>query len=404
MTTTNTLAWQYYAVRGRGWTEGSQTIRITDSLTKENLGLGYVSVIGSSLPGWRDRLRRGLDASTYYFRDGWELIAPGYSSADFHTTGHPTDYLTSSVRYTYPIPNLRSFASDSTTSDIALARIKNRLRSETNQANLMAPVAELRDLRLTINGITKLATSAFQTLVTIKRTKGRSAYKYAANAWLTFNFGLRPMVKDFQSALAAIDAWLMRYDHTVRLSGSATKTWISQLPESYTLLGGIGHYLAGIHYSGYIIHRLSYKYIGGFTFPVTSANDYGLHEQLGFTPKALIPTAWELVPYSWAADYFATIGPYLDDTFIGAPGSTKFLVQDKKYTAEVVTKLYHAPSGGSVMSNHVPGSGRLRYFLFERTPLAALPHSALRFRSFDELGFSGVNKLLNLASVLVQKH
>jgi hypothetical protein len=115
---------------------------------------------------------------------------------------------------------------------------------------------------------------------------------------------------------------------------------------------------------------------------------------------ALVPAAWELVPFSWIVDYFATVGPFLDDVFTGSPVNAVYLNRTRKYTATGANFLSYQEVNGALILRHQPGNVIWKYNFFDRTPLQAIPRAALRLRSVDEVGRYGLNKLLNLTSIL----
>jgi hypothetical protein len=112
--------------------------------------------------------------------------------------------------------------------------------------------------------------------------------------------------------------------------------------------------------------------------------------------------------YSWVWDYFTTVGAFLDDVFTSDPSKCIYCVKSELYTAEVVgtvraTANRAYPATTKYWEDYVDDAVFTgKYFNFQRTPLAKLPNRALRFKTVDEIGFNAVNKVLNLASVLIQ--
>lgn len=238
-------------------------------------------------------------------------------------------------------------------------------------------------------------------LVNIKRTKGKSAYKFAADAWLGFNFGARPLVSDIQTAIKSTQSYFDRSDHSFRLSASAKRSWISA---SATSVDETFSYHASLRTNSELYHRLSYRYYAGGVLNVKTDTDYSLREHLGLTKDSLLPALWELTAYSWAVDYFANIGALLDDAFWALPGNLHYSGYTRKYSCTIVIRPRLVLTG-QYNSSAVLTHGLFERNEFERVPMGlSLQHIGLHVKSVDQIGKNAVNKLLNLASVLIQRH
>jgi hypothetical protein len=236
-------------------------------------------------------------------------------------------------------------------------------------------------------------------LANIKRTKGRSAVKFASEHWLNFSFGVRPLLSDIQSASDAIASYLARTDKSLIIHGSASKEWLG----GQVLRGQTGPYGVSTLRSTDVKHKLSYRFVGGVNLRLASSNNYGLTETFGLDIGKTLPSlGWELLPFSWVADYFVNVGAYLGDTFQLPSGALKYLVVGKRYSMEgrfsIRTDVVAPDPPVACWAYSVPG--RLAYKLFQRTKLPAIPHIGLRFKSVDQVGINAVNKLLNLVSLV----
>jgi len=364
----------------------------------------FGSLTRNSNPSWKNQIEHGSNASTYYNRAEWSHIfsadcnymigsgLPGDSSWDRTTgrsiwdgglTGTDAQGLTA-IRHT----------TDMVVADQALSRLKSRLTAASGASKSMAPLAEISDLHRSIRGSIEATTTLFKSLLEIKRTKGRSAFTYASRAWLTWNFGIQPMIRDTQAALQAINDFKCRDDLSERMYGSA------QTSGQYKFTMG-----AHINYMEFPVQAtyvLSYRYVGAFDFALQSSNDYSVYDHLGLNARGIIPAVYELMPYSWALDYFMNIGNFLDDLFVIPSGSTKYLVQDRLYRAHFVitSKLATGTNPAIKLLKNSCRPGEAEYFQFERTPLASLPRIGLRFKTVDEIGSYGLTKMLNLSSIL----
>lgn len=351
-------------------------------------------------PTWRIQIAKKQDASNPYtnvfqtvkvnrascYSKGVAGVYRGYE--EWTEVGH-----TNNIPSTYP-------SSDSALLNLALERLKRKLKKRVGGAKAMVPVAESRELKGLFRSATELTTGMVRTLIDIKRTRGVSALKYASQAWLTYGFGIRPLVADIQNVADAIGNYFNRSGAGIRDSSTVKKDWITRIApqNSSPLCQGAACWAVSTLY-----HQLSYRYWCGGTAEVLSGEDYSLLKHLGFSGGDLIPTMWELVPYSWVVDYFTNVGAFLEDSFEVLPGTLTYAGYSKLYKVVIDTQFYWVkpvnwtmlPRGGSCHVERVE---------FVRTPTGVtLPHIGLRFKSMDEIGFMGVNKLLNLASVLIQR-
>jgi hypothetical protein len=293
-------------------------------------------------------------------------------------------------------------SSDTGLQDLALQRLKRKLKKRAGGADALVPVLESRELRGLVRQATTMTTTLVETLIDIKRTKGASALKYASNAWLAYGFGIRPLVEDTKAVALAIGDYFTRSGSGIRESGSAKKTWVTHGSD---VSAGIGPLARGarLRCQTTFHHSLSYRWYCGGRPDILSGNDYTLAKHLGFRGENLIPAFWELVPYSWVVDYFTTVGGYLEDTFQVLPGTMYYSGYTKRYELNAYTNFYWQIQP-DWMGSPISGSSHVYRVEFSRTPSgSSLPHIGLRFKSMDEVGFMGVTKLLNLASVLIQR-
>lgn len=290
---------------------------------------------------------------------------------------------------------------DAALKDQALASFKRKIRSNVGKKDLVVPAVELRELRGLVKQVALMGVETIKSLISLKKGNLTPLTKQISDVWLMFGFGVDPLLTDISEVAKAIQNYLDRADHTVRLSSRASKTWFEK--------GGEGPRTGGIHYSLYTscqrLHKLSYVYTGGFDFQVRSSDDYsyGAQEIFGLSPKELPALLWELTAFSWVADYVTNIGVYLEDTFDVPAGASKYMCLSTLYTVE--GEIHPTPvltqKGALITSQTVlPGTGNLTYF--KRETVSALPRVGLHLKSVDQIGQGVLTKLANLGSILVK--
>jgi hypothetical protein len=158
------------------------------------------------------------------------------------------------------------------------------------------------------NAATKLRRSfvkdkaAYQALSRSQRRKVAKAFSEAATGlWLEKSFHWLPLYYDIQGALSSLEHTFDRMpSEFVKVSAND----VQQASSSQTS-GGVG--FISLNYSVSEKSGASARMYGRVRvrprlpyMPDTAA--------LGFDLRSFVPTLWELIPYSWAVDYFTNIG------------------------------------------------------------------------------------------------
>jgi hypothetical protein len=400
-----------YAYRrfSQSWTSNDPT-RNTDSDVHMLVPLGDFSTIKvtGSNPSWKKEVQEGVNASTRYLRRGGVLVPARLSYTGNYKVGNlfifdSTDY--SSLA----IPDLSVRSSD-LARDQAVGKVKNKISNLAQSAQVLTPLAEIHELHglaesflgITAKVVTEIAALKKQG---IARTIGGSflfnkkkriqLIRDAQDIWLTYSFGIKPLLADIRAASKAVTEFVNRGQHNDQVSGTGTFEWFSQSVET-----SIPGQMVLAKMTGQFKHTVSYKIVAGWRFNVLGG-DYSGFQHFGVTPGAWVSVAWETFPYSWLLDYFTTIGATLDDTFVGTAGQSIYIVEDRKYTVEGYVNME-----GSILNgldgavSPITHRGFVSLFEFERTPLSALPARSFRFKTTDEINRNTVNRLLNLSALL----
>lgn len=376
------------------WDRGS----VTKSFSQAISILGNNVKNGSAVPSYIDRIRRGVDASSAYTRIEYNVV-PGFVSMKSSGIGGGNNY------YSYRreqfgstgLPVSLSFNSGDVIPD-ASNRLKRKLREFTGQSNQLTNLVELKDLPRTLGSVAGSASKLVSTVLNSKR-RGQDLKKFASDQWLTWSFGVLPTLGAIDDAMSSINAYLSRGDHKIKEYGIFEKKSLSSTSGVTT-----GSTLQNILYNGRFEHTLSCKITAGYKYSLLSSNSYNVEKHLGFDISSVIPTAYELLPYSWLVDYFTTAGSFIEDSFSADFGQSIYICQNVLY--RVKGEVVFSPKkilNPSVLEFFITRPTKFEYFNFTRTTLANLPRAPLRFKTSDEIAFNAINKLLNLTALLGSK-
>jgi hypothetical protein len=348
---------------------------------------------GVKNPGWRVTIAKGGDASSNYSRTKYAIKPTHYTivseDVNYYSQGYGTVTGATLVQ-----------ENDTTVIDsMAIARLRNRLQGKVGNAQLAAPIAEGREIGRLVRQINGLGMSTLKAMLAAKKTKGKSAAKQLGDAWLGFGFGVNPLLKDIQSSADAILHYITRNDSRIVIRGTADQVYHSGLKHTSSSEFVSAH--CSIAHQSRAEHKQSIRYTAGIDLKVRAGGNYGVTDHLGLKISDLPSTLWELTAFSWVADYFGTVGDWLEDTFYTVPGNVIYVNKSYKYQCDTVGMPVVFTTAGAQAS--LSGSPFvLRYTRFTRTKYApVLPVRPLRIKTLDEVAVSGTTKLLNLASVLI---
>ena len=394
----------------------------------------------SSVKDWKTRLRNGQDASTPYSRSSDLMTAR--SSGTFRVTRRfnvgpqwgQTRTATSSG-----FPELASVILDPTTylvvptknENLAKTRFAAKVREFEGKWQAGAFAGEigktvralrnpLKSLREGIHGylgnVKKLAqrpltyTRYSRAYGDVLRNRQREALSRAlTGTYLEWKFGMTPLLYDMVDAQKAFHHIVER-PHVDLDRISASSEWSYKLPPT-EYAGGSAVQMYGPHpWGGYGVYgdirttrtlhvsgRVAYS--GALSADLSVP---GVLPTLKLLPRDFVPTIWQLLPWSWAIDYFANVGDMLDvlSTSFGALvwcNRAVMLTVDQSLTTQLVCA--DTPSLWTLLGSS--GSGNVlwtsrRYSRAPFVPSIMNMTPSLMFRS------PSLNQGLNLGAALHQ--
>jgi hypothetical protein len=244
-----------------------------------------------------------------------------------------------------------------------------------SQNNLWESLAEIDQ---TI-GLLKNPLGAFQkfynrnlTKVARKRNNPdapREAAEAAANAWLQVQYGLKPLINDVNAILKGIK----KANRTSRVTTRASLSENAQEIELVQFRRSGFNFDVRIQYSDTIVIR---------AMSLDEVYD-DIGSNIGFTSKGLITLPWELIPYSFVADWFVNTGEFLGAL---APAFTtkqlgSCIVTRRVQSSDAILENNFLDGGfASSFSLDVPMSGGFSCYRNTTSRTAGLPAPVLQLK------------------------
>jgi hypothetical protein len=132
-----------------------------------------------------------------------------------------------------------------------------------------------------------------------------------ADSWLQFSFGWEPLISDLEGACGLLASLALRTNQEfVNISGAGLD--YENLLVSDGLTGFSSNRPYSVLQQKHTYREVRVKYYGRIRLDVPELADGRILSGLGLTTSDIIPTAWELIPWSFLIDYFTNIGDVID--------------------------------------------------------------------------------------------
>jgi len=294
---------------------------------------------------------------------------------------------------------LSAYPISSSADAIALAKIKNRLSHTTEFFKALVPLGELKETFGLVRSINKLTVDFLQSSASLPGGPSKVA-RNMARAWLTYGFGVRPLIGDVGQLLATVSDHLEAPKRFVRCHGSSKLEYLesTDLSNQTDVLG------INWVFRDSALCRYKVDYHAGIIPFTRYTADYSAASKFGLTWRDVPGALWELTPYSWIVDYVTNFGDVVDDLFWSPPGNTTYITKTTTLISEHDSSSagrYTDPSMVSFFSK--PGHRRYVEVRCDRSVLASLPHASFRLKTGDEIAKYGLNKITNLVALLVSR-
>jgi len=364
------------------------------------------TVSGSSLRDYKRRIAKGLQATTTFIADRSTIRSSyGHALYEYMTTPNPLTGYRYRERYgalwvNLGVPTLPLTTHLATAETIAREQFYANYRSAQTSFQGMVALGELREtltmLRNPARELRRHVGKLYNKILSKKGRVGRTTKmknKYLSETWLEGSFGWSPLINDVHGALKALSNRRDYIDRNlITISGIGTVT-------DESVSAGAGYSAGGLSYECLQkqTEETLVRYKGAIA--CTTETPYEGESRLwGFTPDQIIPTVWELIPYSFLIDYFTNIGKVLDAwsnrTCHLAWGARTERLSAIRRPVDVRSTNSHIGVSSVLQEFFYPGDWVAETKRIHRDPVNTVPIPDFRFRM---PGFS--TKWLNIAAL-----
>jgi len=181
--------------------------------------------------------------------------------------------------------------------------------SAQHSASLLQDLAELRQLLMMLRDPLQKGHKLFDKIKSASnRGFGRKSavrgladgVDYASSMWLQWRFGVRPLISSVNGVLKALSEFKSR---------TARQTSRGQASTSAESSSTVNNVFVGSSY--YVDYTMQTSDTYRCECGVNIDEVITLSQHLGFDTSSLLALPWELVPYSFVADWFANVGNFL---------------------------------------------------------------------------------------------
>lgn len=274
--------------------------------------------LGSAVPNYRYKIENGLSATSAFTGQKHQWVYRKKGSAILVQQQSPplepraltwsaSGWLAIPPYYTSPV-----FLTDPTKADnAAKAKLYKAIKAQQVKMTGGVFLGELaQTVRLIKNPALALREGLGDYLTTLhKRKRGRhtksSLRKTAADTWLEYVFGWTPLINDVEDAYKA-------YRHLIdKISSERVQVRAEEEKIYYQSIFGSSH-AEKLYFLSHLLvtQKIESIWTAGLKAVAQggAAQNPSAITTFGLNAREFIPTAWELIPWSFVVDYFTNVG------------------------------------------------------------------------------------------------
>jgi hypothetical protein len=316
-------------------------------------------LLGSLNPYHKDQIRRVVGATTpcdgsyvkilqHPFVDHFQQLDwPFVYQHNFAFTGSPTSIIPSPVDQIPPLDTMSKVDNRATTQ--FLQKAKSELSSfesgqdigELHQTieSIIHPMKSLREHVLSYFASVKKLKHKYKKVVSLK--------KAVADTYLEWTFGWNPLVMDISDGIVGLTRTRLPYA-TVEAHAKDYHSPFERTDQEVT---------SPTRFYGTTYVKCSYQSrLKGVVRVYHEKQPPSVQQELQLLPRDFLPTAWDLLPYSFVADYFANIGDIISAWSF--PSSQLAWVNKTSRRVTSFTQVYFSDKGAWLTLPPDPAASR----------------------------------------------
>lgn len=298
------------------WVSGSQQVT-TNNLYDRSIVLTRRKT-GVSNPNWRAAVRSFTSAGTP-FSGVYQDLSENDSNITFYwnSLDIPGKVNSNSTKGRLAWPDFHLGISSayvnqtiSEANSMALTQAHNAVRNFQTSFSGGIFLGELREtlrmIKSPLQGVRNALKGYHNDLMKGRNYPRHQRYQHAANAWLEWSFGMKPLIEDTRDAIDAYEKLFDDIDRDVRDAYGSSERYV---PSGSMQIFETGGFKPIIHTKKLTVSTTVRYKIGLQRQPYSSGN---FQRRFGFGFEDFVPTLWELIPWSFFIDYFANVGDILN--------------------------------------------------------------------------------------------
>lgn len=301
------------------------------------------SAQGVRNPSWRQQVRSGQNATTAFTGTATSKDPRSFFSVYFdqrwlnNTTKQIGGTVADGGGYYYPLGPTAGSPSSSVITHVENRCIAKFLEAAESVQSSIEAGQDIGEYKETVHSIRKPLSTLQDSLISylsqlrkLKKAvkKPAALRKIVADTYLEYHFGWQPLVADVAALIA--DAGHYRFP-SYPVKAKAKEDY--QSGEDFVTFG-VPNVPNSLHAHSVSTSTYRCRIKGAVRARNYDNGQSSLASSLQLTPDRWLPTAWDLLPYSWIGDYFTNIG----DIFQGLCFISSSLIWGAKTTRNVTVR------------------------------------------------------------------
>lgn len=220
---------------------------------------------------------------------------------------------------------------------ISVAATKAWSDANQHDANVLQDAAECRQL---VKLLQSPKTTAAKIVGAAVKTRGKSIAKaagsvvkstadLASDLWLQYQYGIRPLVSTLDGVLDAMARYRKRHRWTARGNVSLSRTKVTS--------GTAAYWVANFNWQRTDVHLVQVR------AGILLEEEVRLTNNLGIDASGMLSLPWELIPFSFVADWFINVGSFISSI---VPFVTKSPLASWYTVEETITSTFTVTGTG----------------------------------------------------------